>query len=167
MRSPTPSRLALFALLPLLNGDVSTTMALQPSSSSSSSEPRRSFLARGVSITGAAFLATATADHVAGCACGACSSSSSQHRFFHPQAANAFERRDVGGTDASPATKAMNEQAYQTQARLERDGVRLEVRTLLSSTILVVLVATLMPTTTYHKTQNSNHCIVCQMIVSK
>ena len=144
MMSPTPSRLALFALLlPLLNGDVSTTMALQPSSSSSSSEPRRSFLARGVSIAGAAFLATATADHVAGCTCGGCSSSS-QHRFFHPEAADAFERRDVGGADASPATKAMNEQAYQTQARLERDGVRLEVRVLPPTGVLL---ATLMPTT--------------------
>jgi hypothetical protein len=40
----------------------------------------------------------------------------------------AYERRDVGGQDASPETKAMNEQAYQTQSRLERAGLRIEVR---------------------------------------
>ena len=42
-------------------------------------------------------------------------------------AVKAYERRDVGGSDASPETKAMNEQAYQTQSRLERAGLRVEV----------------------------------------
>ena len=42
-------------------------------------------------------------------------------------AVQAYERRDVGGSDASPETKAMNEQAYQTQSRLERAGLRVEV----------------------------------------
>jgi hypothetical protein len=42
--------------------------------------------------------------------------------------ANAYERRDVGGADASPETKAMNLQAYETNNRLERDGLKLEVR---------------------------------------
>ena len=41
--------------------------------------------------------------------------------------ASAYERRDVGGPDASPETKAMNLQAYETNNRLERDGVKLEV----------------------------------------
>jgi hypothetical protein len=42
--------------------------------------------------------------------------------------ANAYERRDVGGADASAATKAMNDQAYETNNRLERAGLKLEVR---------------------------------------
>jgi hypothetical protein len=45
---------------------------------------------------------------------------------IHPHA-KAYERRDVGGPDASPETKAMNLQAYETNNRLERDGVKLEV----------------------------------------
>jgi hypothetical protein len=42
--------------------------------------------------------------------------------------AMAYERRDVGGADASAATKAMNDQAYETNNRLERAGLKLEVR---------------------------------------
>jgi hypothetical protein len=42
--------------------------------------------------------------------------------------AHAYERRDVGGADASPETKAMNLQAFETNNRLERDGLKLEVR---------------------------------------
>jgi hypothetical protein len=44
-----------------------------------------------------------------------------------PSLASAYERRDVGGPDASPETKAMNLQAYETNNRLEREGVKLEV----------------------------------------
>ena len=38
----------------------------------------------------------------------------------------AYERRDVGGEGRSAATAAMNIQAYETNNRLERDGVKLE-----------------------------------------
>lgn len=38
----------------------------------------------------------------------------------------AYERREVGGVNRSPETAAMNEQAYQTQNRLERDGFKLD-----------------------------------------
>jgi hypothetical protein len=44
-----------------------------------------------------------------------------------PQPANAYENRNVGGDDASPETKAMNRQAYETNNRLERDGFKLDV----------------------------------------
>ena len=41
---------------------------------------------------------------------------------------NAYERRDVGDETSSGETKAMNDQAYETNNRLERDGLVLEVR---------------------------------------
>jgi hypothetical protein len=41
-------------------------------------------------------------------------------------AAHAYERRDVGGSDRSPETAAMNEMAYRTNNRLERAGFRLD-----------------------------------------
>lgn len=40
--------------------------------------------------------------------------------------ANAYERRDVGGSNRSPETAAMNEMAYQTNNRLERAGFKLD-----------------------------------------
>ena len=40
--------------------------------------------------------------------------------------ASAYERRDVGGSDRSPETAAMNEMAYRTNNRLERAGLRLD-----------------------------------------
>jgi hypothetical protein len=40
----------------------------------------------------------------------------------------AYERRDVGGDDRSALTAAMNEQAYQTNNRLEADGFKLDTR---------------------------------------
>lgn len=40
--------------------------------------------------------------------------------------ADAYERRDVGGSDRSPETAAMNEMAYRTNNRLERAGFRLD-----------------------------------------
>ena len=40
--------------------------------------------------------------------------------------ASAYERRDVGGSDRSPETAAMNEMAYRTNNRLERAGFRLD-----------------------------------------
>jgi hypothetical protein len=41
---------------------------------------------------------------------------------------NAYERRDVGDETSSGETKAMNDQAFETNNRLERDGLVLEVR---------------------------------------
>jgi hypothetical protein len=43
-----------------------------------------------------------------------------------PLPAGAYDRRDVGGTDRSPETAAMNEVAYRTNNRLERAGFALE-----------------------------------------
>ena len=40
----------------------------------------------------------------------------------------AYERRDVGGTSRSPEQAAYNEQAFETNNRLEREGVKLETR---------------------------------------
>lgn len=40
----------------------------------------------------------------------------------------AYERRDVGGVDRSAITAAMNEQAYQTNNRLEASGFKLDTR---------------------------------------
>jgi hypothetical protein len=40
----------------------------------------------------------------------------------------AYERRDVGGADSSAMTKAMNEQAYKTNNRLEASGFKLDTR---------------------------------------
>jgi hypothetical protein len=42
------------------------------------------------------------------------------------EVAHAYERRDVGGSDRSPETAAMNEMAYRTNNRLERAGFRLD-----------------------------------------
>lgn len=43
--------------------------------------------------------------------------------------ASAYERRDVGDPKTrSPATAAMNEQAYQTNNRLEASGFKLDTR---------------------------------------
>lgn len=44
------------------------------------------------------------------------------------QSASAYERRDVGGEDRSAITAAFNEQAYQTNNRLEREGFKLDTR---------------------------------------
>ena len=42
--------------------------------------------------------------------------------------ASAFERRDVGDESRSAITAAMNEQAYQTNNRLEASGFKLDTR---------------------------------------
>ena len=41
----------------------------------------------------------------------------------------AYERRDVGGDKPSGEMQAMNIQAYETMSRLEKSGVKLEVKT--------------------------------------
>eukprot|EP00527_Entomoneis_sp_CCMP2396_P006732 CAMPEP_0198147142 /NCGR_PEP_ID=MMETSP1443-20131203/33382_1 /TAXON_ID=186043 /ORGANISM="Entomoneis sp., Strain CCMP2396" /LENGTH=149 /DNA_ID=CAMNT_0043811317 /DNA_START=72 /DNA_END=521 /DNA_ORIENTATION=+ len=43
-----------------------------------------------------------------------------------PQPVLAYERRDVGGENPSALTSAMNEQAYQTNNRLEAQGFKLD-----------------------------------------
>ena len=57
--------------------------------------------------------------------------------FDNPKAAMAYERRDVGGDNRSPEGAAMNDQAYETNNRLEREGFKLdtleEQKALLSS----------------------------------
>lgn len=42
--------------------------------------------------------------------------------------ASAYERRDVGDESRSAITAAMNEQAYQTNSRLEASGFKLDTR---------------------------------------
>jgi hypothetical protein len=66
-------------------------------------------------------------DSTTNCRCTKCES---QRTIYNPNQfiINAYERRDVGGADASGETKAMNDQAYETNNRLERDGLVLEVR---------------------------------------
>lgn len=60
-----------------------------------------------------------TSGHAANCQCGNCGIS------YGPPAASAYER-DVGGTDRSATTAAFNAQAKQTNARLEKDGFKLD-----------------------------------------
>jgi hypothetical protein len=49
--------------------------------------------------------------------------------FVFAETAEAYERRDVGDPKSrSPATAAMNEQAYQTNNRLEKSGFKLDTR---------------------------------------
>jgi hypothetical protein len=89
---------------------------------------RRTILSRvPFVLAGMATTVTATnsfngIDHSSICRCSKCNTVNAGF------IANAYERRDVGGADASPETKAMNLQAYETNNRLERDGLKLEVR---------------------------------------
>ena len=45
-----------------------------------------------------------------------------------PESASAYERRDVGDDNRSATTAAYNEQAYQTNNRLEKEGFKLDTR---------------------------------------
>jgi hypothetical protein len=45
-----------------------------------------------------------------------------------PSSALAYERRDVGDDSRSATTAAFNEQAYQTNNRLEQEGFKLDTR---------------------------------------
>jgi hypothetical protein len=78
---------------------------------------RRSFLSKAPLVAGA-FGAGYLLRHDNDCNC--------RHCAFGPEPAVAYERRDVGGEDRSPEQWAYNEQAYQTNNRLERDGLKLE-----------------------------------------
>jgi hypothetical protein len=68
------------------------------------------------------FLQTGFASSVAAAAVGVATMSSS------PTPAFAYERRDVGGENSSPETAAFNIQAYETNNRLEREGMKLETQ---------------------------------------
>lgn len=119
---------------------VSTTTAL---SSSPQEASRRAFvfgriptIAAAAVVTGGFFVPPPpsplhSTNAAAFCSCDQCSRAAAAvpNKFFlFPPAANAYERRDVGGADASPVTKAMNDQAYETNNRLERAGFKLDVR---------------------------------------
>lgn len=57
------------------------------------------------------------------CECRAC-----RRRSYGPPSANAYEFREIGGADRSAETAAMNIQARETNARLLRDGFKLDSR---------------------------------------
>ena len=69
-----------------------------------------------------------------GCNCQSC-----RQRFTLIQPANAYERRDVGGNDRSAATAALNEQAYETNNRLEKSGLKMESAEEQSATLTAAL----------------------------
>jgi len=77
---------------------------------------RRTFLK--VPVVASAVSAGWLLQHDDGCNCVSCS--------LGVAPAGAYERRDVGGTDRSPEQAAFNEQAYQTNSRLEKQGLKLE-----------------------------------------
>jgi hypothetical protein len=83
---------------------------------------RMPFVLAGMATTVTATNSLNGIDHSSICRCSKCNTVNVAF------IANAYERRDVGGADASPETKAMNLQAYETNNRLERDGLKLEVR---------------------------------------
>jgi hypothetical protein len=56
------------------------------------------------------------------------SSSGSFDLALRPQVAGAFERRDVGDETRSGLSAAFNDQAYQTNSRLEQDGFKFDTR---------------------------------------
>jgi len=110
--APPPRRLSLLAASALALCGTTTALVASSPPSTTTETTRRAFCRIAVATTAGVWTAQ---QHVVGCTCGSCASS-----------ANAFERRDVGGDGASPETKAMNEQAYQTQSRLEKAGLRME-----------------------------------------
>lgn len=63
--------------------------------------------------------------HSDDCQCGSCAGTAGA--FFRPQAAMAYER-DVGGEGRSADSAAYNIQARETNARLERDGFKLDTK---------------------------------------
>jgi hypothetical protein len=65
--------------------------------------------------------------HNINCSCAQCCQHSPCSMNSNTFIVNAYERRDVGDENSSAETKAMNDQAYETNNRLERDGFKLEV----------------------------------------
>ena len=121
------------------------------SATTGTSPSRRTFVTKAVGFVGASSLGWLSggididgAVHGPGCGCGACSDA--QPRSGHgvacscpscgggggfaglrPPAASAYER-DVGGKDRSADTAALNAQAKETNARLEKSGFKLDTK---------------------------------------
>ena len=118
------------------------------SATTGTSPSRRTFVTKAVGFVGASSLGWLSggididgAVHGPDCDCGACSDA--QPRSGHgvacscpscggggglrPPAASAYER-DVGGKDRSADTAAMNAQAKETNARLEKSGFNLDTK---------------------------------------
>ena len=94
--------LASVAILIIASYSIGSTSAL-------AIQPRRAFLSAAAPVA-----LVFWHDGTSSCQCVSC--------------ANAYEVRTVGGENASPSTKAMNLQMVDTNNRLERDGLKMEVR---------------------------------------
>lgn len=129
----------------------SPSPATSTSATTGTSPSRRTFVTKAVGFVGASSLGWLSggididgAVHGPGCGCGFCSDA--QPRSGHgvacscpscgdgggfaglrPPAASAYER-DVGGKDRSADTAAMNAQAKETNARLEKSGFKLDTK---------------------------------------
>ena len=103
------TRTALFCALAGLSASA-TALSTQSNAS------RRAFLK--APLVASAVSAGWLLQHDDGCNCASCS--------FGVQPAGAYERRDVGGANRSPEQAAFNEQAYQTNNRLEKQGFKLD-----------------------------------------
>ena len=99
----------------------------------SSSSSRRTFVTQAVGFAGASFLGWLSSgtqcnlagQHGPGCKCVSCGAAASFG--LRPPSANAYER-DVGGKDRSADTAALNLQAKETNARLEKSGFKLDTK---------------------------------------
>lgn len=117
-----------------------------PATATSSS--RRTFVTKAVGFVGASSLGWLSGGidmnedyHGSGCTCGDCSGALQQGHGaacscpscgggfagLRPPAASAYER-DVGGKDRSADTAALNLQARETNARLEKSGFKLDTK---------------------------------------
>jgi hypothetical protein len=123
--------------------------ATTTSTTATPSPSRRTFVTKAVGFVGASSLGWLSADidmdgsvHASGCTCGDCSGAQPQGHGagcscpscggggfagLRPPAASAYER-DVGGKDRSADTAALNLQAKETNARLEKSGFKLDSR---------------------------------------
>ena len=116
--------------------------------STSTSSSRRTFVTKAVGFVGASSLGWLSGGidmdgsfHASGCTCGDCSGAQQQEHGaacscpscgggftgLRPPAASAYER-DVGGKDRSADTAALNLQARETNARLEKGGFKLDTK---------------------------------------
>uniref|UniRef100_A0A6U4F2M9 Uncharacterized protein n=1 Tax=Minutocellus polymorphus TaxID=265543 RepID=A0A6U4F2M9_9STRA len=122
-----------------------------PTTTTGTSSSRRTFVTKAAGFVGASSLGWLSggmdidgALHGPGCACGDCSDAQQlQHGHgvacscpscggggfagLRPPAASAYER-DVGGTNRSADTAALNAQAKETNARLEKSGFKLDTK---------------------------------------
>lgn len=118
------------------------------STASTTSSSRRTFVTKAVGFVGASSLGWLGGGidmdgsvHASGCTCGDCSGAMQQGHGaacscpscgggfagLRPPAALAYER-DVGGKDRSADTAALNLQARETNARLEKSGFKLDTK---------------------------------------